>query len=172
MQQRTWQAVGRVPSAAVEQAWSRINLVRLVTIRPATEADQPTIRRMVREAGINPMNLRWPNFLVAEESGAVLGIGQVKTHGDGSRELASMVVVPGRRGQGIGAALIERLIALHPDTALHLTCRKDLVGYYERFGFRRVAVSEWTPFFRRLIPVVNLFARLFGAEIVVMRRDA
>jgi N-acetylglutamate synthase-like GNAT family acetyltransferase len=143
-----------------------------VTIRPATEADQPTIRRMVREAGINPMNLRWPNFLVAEESGAVVGIGQVKTHGDGSRELASMVVVPGRRGQGIGAALIERLIALHPDTALHLTCRKDLVGYYERFGFRRVPVSEWTPFIRRSIPVINLFVRLFGAEIVVMRRDA
>jgi len=172
MQQRTWQALGRVPSGAVQQAWSRINLVRLVTIRPATEADQPTIRRLVREARINPMNLRWPNFLVAEEDEEIVGIGQVKSHGDGSRELASMVVVPGRRGQGIGAAVIERLIALHPDTALHLTCRKDLVGYYERFGFRRVAVTEWTPFFRRSIPIVNLFVRRFGAEIIVMRRDA
>jgi len=41
-----------------------------------------------------------------------------------------------------------------------------------RFGFRRVAVTEWTPFFRRSIPIVNLFVRRFGAEIIVMRRDA
>src|SRR6476619_7544468 len=37
------------------------------TIRPATEADQVTIRRLIREANLNPMSLDWPNFVVAEE---------------------------------------------------------------------------------------------------------
>src|SRR5213594_481541 len=118
------------------------------TIRLAVSTDQRTIRALVRSAGINPMNLAWPNFLVAEEDGAVVGIGQVKTHGDGSRELASMVVVPERRGQGIGRALIESLIDRYPHEVLHLTCRRELGVYYERFGFRRLVSSEYTPYFR------------------------
>jgi len=143
-----------------------------VRIRPATEADQPTIRRMVKEAGVNPMNLHWPNFLIAEEEGATVGIGQVKPHNDGTRELASMVVVPERRGQGVGAAIIERLIADHPGGVLHLTCRQQLGGYYERFGFRTIAREDYSPYFRRLMPIANFFARFVNDRILVMRRDA
>ncbi|HEY3084695.1 MAG TPA: GNAT family N-acetyltransferase [Candidatus Dormibacteraeota bacterium] len=143
-----------------------------MTIRPAAEADQAAIVRLVREANLNRMNLRWPNFLIAEADGMVLGIGQVKTHRDGSNELASMVVVPERRSQGIGTALIQRLIADHPNTTLHLTCRRQLGGYYERFGFVRLPASEYTPYFRRLIPIVNFVARLFGEQILVMRRES
>jgi N-acetylglutamate synthase-like GNAT family acetyltransferase len=95
------------------------------TIRPATEADQPTIVRMIREARLNRMSLQWPNFVVAEEGGAIVGVGQVKAHGDGSRELASIAVAPARQGEGIGRALIEALLAREPGT-LHLTCRREL----------------------------------------------
>ena len=141
-------------------------------IRPATEADQPVIRRLVRQAGINPMNLHWPNFLVAqEEDGAAIGIGQVKPHNDGTRELASMVVVSERRGQGVGAALIERLIADRPGQILHLTCRLQLRGYYERFGFRALARDDYSPYFRRLMPIANFFGAIFDQRILVMRRD-
>src|SRR6202521_2197724 len=95
------------------------------TIRTATEADQPTIRRLIKEANINPMSLDWPNFVVAEEDGAIVGVGQVKAHGDGSRELASIAVVPARQGQGIGRAIIETLLARAPGIVIHLTCRSD-----------------------------------------------
>ncbi|MGZ6345051.1 MAG: GNAT family N-acetyltransferase [Candidatus Limnocylindrales bacterium] len=140
-----------------------------VTIRPATEADQATIVRMVREANLNRMDLHWPNFVVAEDD-AVIGIGQVKQHGDGSRELASMAVVPERQGQGIGGAIIETLLAREPGV-LHLTCRRQLEGYYARFGFRRLERAEYPPYFRRLMPIVNLISPLFGTRIIVMRRD-
>ncbi|MGZ6271955.1 MAG: GNAT family N-acetyltransferase [Candidatus Limnocylindrales bacterium] len=141
-----------------------------VTIRPATEADQATIVRMVREANLNRMDLHWPNFVVAEDDDAVIGIGQVKQHGDGSRELASMAVVPERQGQGIGGAIIETLTAREPGV-LHLTCRRELEGYYARFGFRRLERAEYPPYFRRLMPIVNLIMPLFGTRILVMRRD-
>ena len=141
-------------------------------LRPATAADQPTIRRMVREAGINPMNLHWPHFLVAEEDGRTVGIGQVKPHRDGSRELASMAVVPDRQGQGIGSALIRELLELHGHDVLHLTCLPTRQGYYARFGFRRLERAEYPPYFRRLVPVFNSIGRLFGQRIVVMRREA
>ncbi len=108
---------------------------------------------------------------VAEQGRVVVGVGQVKPHRDGSLELASMAVAPGHRGQGIGAALIEKLIARQPNAVLHLTCRRELVGYYEQFGFRRLVAAEYPPYFRRLIPLVNLVARVFATRIVVMRRD-
>jgi N-acetylglutamate synthase-like GNAT family acetyltransferase len=118
------------------------------------------------------MSLNWPNFVMAEEYGAVVGVGQVKKHGDGSRELASIVVVPARQGQGIGTAVIKTLLASNPGVVLHLTCRSGLQGYYERFGFRRLDQAEYPPYFRRLIPFVNLVGRLRGLQIVVMRREA
>jgi N-acetylglutamate synthase-like GNAT family acetyltransferase len=117
------------------------------------------------------MSLNWPNFVVAEEDGAVVGIGQVKPHGDGSRELASLAVVAARQGQGIGSTIIKALLARERGI-LHLTCRRQLGGYYERFGFRRLEPAEFPPYFRRMIPVINLVARFFGTQILVMRRDS
>jgi N-acetylglutamate synthase-like GNAT family acetyltransferase len=140
-------------------------------IRPATAEDQDTISRLVKDARLNPMSLSWPNFVVAQEGSELVGVGQVKSHGDGSRELASIVVVPARQGSGIGSAVIRTLLAGHPGV-LHLTCRRELQGYYERFGFRRLSRAEYPPYFARMIPLVNLIGRLGGIQILVMRREA
>ena len=142
-----------------------------VTIRPATLADQETIRRLIKEANLNRMSLQWPNFVVAEDGGDIVGIGQVKTHGDGSRELASIAVIPARQSQGIGGAVIKTLLA-REQGVVHLTCRRQLQGYYERFGFRRLDPAEFPLYFRRLIPIINVVARLVGTQILVMRREA
>ncbi len=141
------------------------------TIRPATEADQPTIRRLIKEANLNRMSLEWPNFLMAEEDGEVVGLGQVKAHGDGTRELASIAVAPARQGQGIGSAIINALLQ-REHGVLHLTCRREMEGYYMRFGFRLLQPGAYPPYFRRLLPIINALGRLFGMRIVVMRREA
>jgi N-acetylglutamate synthase-like GNAT family acetyltransferase len=134
------------------------------------EADQPTIRRLIREANLNRMSLNWPNFVIAEDGGAVVGLGQIKAHGDGSRELASIAVVPARQGQGIGSTIIETLLAREPTAVLHLTCRRELEGFYERFGFAHLQPADYPAYFGRLVPLINLAARFFGIQIVVMRR--
>jgi N-acetylglutamate synthase-like GNAT family acetyltransferase len=117
------------------------------------------------------MSLNWPNFVVAEEGGAIVGIAQVKTHGDGSRELASIAVIPARQSEGIGSAVIKTLLG-RESGVVYLTCRHQLQGYYERFGFRRLEPAEFPPYFKRLIPVINVVGRLFRVQILVMRRDA
>jgi N-acetylglutamate synthase-like GNAT family acetyltransferase len=142
-----------------------------LAIRDATEADQPTISRLVREANINRMSLKWPNFVLAEEEGAIVGVGQVKTHGDGSKELASIAVVPARQSKGIGSAIIKTLLARERGV-LYLTCRSQLEHYYERFGFRTLRAAEYPPYFRRMIPIVNTVARVFRMRILVMKREA
>ncbi len=143
-----------------------------ITIRPAIETDQPSIRGLIKEVHLPRMNVQWQNFLVAEDDGALVGVGQVKSHGDGSRELASIAVVPKRQGQHIGSAVVNALLARETGIVLHLSCRRQLEGYYERFGFRRVEPSAYPPYFRRTTRLVNLIARNFGVHLIVMRREA
>ena len=143
-------------------------------LRPAQESDGARIRELVHVARINPMGLDWQRFIVAVASeGEVIGCGQVKPHRDGSRELASLVVAPGWRGRGVARAILEALIEPYSGT-LYLTCRASLGPLYEKFGFRQIAASEMTPFFRRLSHLARLF-EIVSAEnesLLVMRRDS
>lgn len=141
-----------------------------LTLRDATAGDQASIRRIVRAAQINPTGLEWPRFIVAEDGGAIVGVGQVKPHSDGTRELASIAVIPARQGQGIGSAIIKELLRRQAGTTLHLSCRSRLQGYYERFGFKRVEVRDYPPYFARVLPILNTLGRVMRFEIIVMRR--
>jgi N-acetylglutamate synthase-like GNAT family acetyltransferase len=148
-----------------------------VVIRVASAADQPAIRRIVRDANINPFSLDWRRFLVAERDGRIIGVGQVKPHGDGSRELASIAVLPDWRGRGIASAVIQALLA-RESGPLYLTCRSPLESFYLRFGFQRIERDEMSPYFRRISWVANpprFVARLFGQSeiwILIMKRYA
>jgi N-acetylglutamate synthase-like GNAT family acetyltransferase len=144
-------------------------------IRPATEADQPAITAIVRAADLNPFSLDWSRFLVAEDDGRVVGVAQVKPHGDGSRELASLAVAPDQQGKGIGGALIQALLAANQGP-LHLMCRDPLESYYIRFGFHTLRSAEMPPYFRRMTRVAGVFfaiAAYLGEKrhIIVMRRE-
>ncbi len=136
-----------------------------VVIRPATQSEQSIIRKIVRAARINPISLNWKRFVVADDDGQIVGVGQIKPHGDGSRELASIAVIPQRQQRGIGSKIIRALLEKENGT-LYLTCRNELETYYTRFGFRRIGPDEMPTYFRR----AYRFANLFGASIVVMRR--
>jgi len=140
-----------------------------LTLRDATIEDQPTIRQIVRAANINPTGLDWPRFIVAEDGGAIVGVGQVKPHRDGTRELASIAVLPARQGQGIGTAIIQDLVR-RENATLYLTCRSRLQGYYERFGFRRLESRDYPPYFARMLPILNTLGRFFRVQVIVMRR--
>lgn len=126
-----------------------------IEYRRATAADQPAINRLIREAGINPMGLKWPRFVLAVEAGTgrLVATGQIKTHGDGSRELASIATDPAYQRRGIASVIIRELIAQdarESDQPLYLTCVNHNGPFYERFGFRRIGPAEMPRYFRRL----------------------
>jgi N-acetylglutamate synthase-like GNAT family acetyltransferase len=144
----------------------------MITLRPATAEDDPAIRWLVHTGQINPTGLRWPRFVVAvDAAGQVVGCGQIKPHGDGSYELASLAVHPDWRGQGIARAIIEHLVAAHPGP-LHLICRAELGPLYEKFGFRVVENREMPRYFQRLVCLARLLSSLSsqGQGLLVMRR--
>lgn len=145
----------------------------MVTLRNATEADQARITAVIREARINPMDLKWENFVVAvdEATGEIVGTGQIKTHRDSSRELASIAVVPEYQGRGLARQIIEHLLAQTAGT-LYLTCRSPMGPMYEKFGFREIGVDEMTPYFRRLKKIAGVFNLLTRDEyLMVMKRE-
>lgn len=142
-------------------------------IRQAAAADDRVIKQLVREARINPFQLDWRRFLlVVEDGGRVVGCAQVKTHGDGSRELASLVVSPERRRQGLARQLIQRLMAEYGGP-LYLTCRSELEPFYRKFGFYWINREQMSPYFRKLSGLANILLRLAGGKrrMAVMRWD-
>lgn len=147
-----------------------------IHIRSAREEEQETIVSFIRQAKINPRNLHWQNFLVAEENGSVVGVRQVKVHAGGTREVASGFVLPGYRRQGISAQLMKEILRREQST-LYLMCRDRRAPYYEPFGFRRVEPGELPSDFRkeyRIGRIVTTLLSLFSQErvrIVPMRRE-
>jgi N-acetylglutamate synthase-like GNAT family acetyltransferase len=147
------------------------------TIRPATEADAGAIRALIRQAQLNPRDLDWRRFLVADEGGKVIGIAQVRVHGEGTRELASVAVRRDRQGQGVGRLVSDAAIAREPTRPLYLYTEGHTVPFWEKFAFREIGDAEVPDdllkavrFARRL---VGLYSAVFrkGFRIAVMRRD-
>lgn len=142
-------------------------------LRPAVASDAAAIRALVRQAQINPLDLDWPRFIVAvSPDGAVIGCGQVKPHRDGSRELASIVVAPAFRKQGIARAIIRELSSQEPGE-LYLTCRANLGPFYEKMGYRTVQEDEMPAYFRRISNLFRILgkAHIVGESLLVMKRE-
>ena len=85
-----------------------------IYLRPAVANDLAVIKALARAAHINLIGLKWPRFVVVENDlGKVIVCGQIKPHRDDSHELASLVIDPSYRGQGIARSLVEHLIQHH-----------------------------------------------------------
>lgn len=65
---------------------------------------------------------------------------------DGKNQMVfSLAVHPEWRRQGIGAALLSRLIGFARETDMKrvvLTCKAEKIAYYEKFGFTNCGVSQ------------------------------
>lgn len=133
-------------------------------IRPALESEAGQIKDLIHEVGINPTGLDWRRFLVAVDgTGRVIGCGQMKPHGGGILELASIAVPMTHRGQGIARKIIEVLLAENP-RPLYLMCIEHNGPMYEKFGFRSIDYDEMPRYFQRL-------KKLFDVAKTVRRVD-
>ncbi len=136
-------------------------------IRPATANDQRAIWAWVWRTGLNPLNLNWRNFVVAEVEGRLAGFGQLRPHRDGSLELASLVVRPAYRRQGIGSRIVRALLAGQRGP-IYLFCESKLQPYYARTGFQPIRDTELPPALARMYRMATWLMRLASA---VSRRE-
>ena len=149
-------------------------------LRPAAEADFPEIKALIHQVRINPMGLDWHHFTVADlgpahsqvEGSGMIGCVQLKPVSDGLTELASLVVKPEHRHQGVAHTLIEHLLVDSP-RPLYLTCRSSLGAFYEKFGFHVVESREMPRYYNRLQRLANTLMGFMRPEemIFVMKLD-
>ena len=140
-------------------------------IRPARAQDQETIVKMVREAHLNPFDLHWQRFLVAEDESGIVGVGQIRPH-DGAPELASLVVRKDQRGHGVGGQLIHALMVQSPET-LYRFCGPQMESYYVQFGFRVIRVKEAPSPLRLRYAVGRFITRLLlGRPMLMMKKTS
>jgi N-acetylglutamate synthase-like GNAT family acetyltransferase len=117
------------------------------------------------------MGLDWKRFIVAvNDRDQVMGIGQIKPHGEDVLELASIAVFPEYRSQGIARAIIERLLKDSP-RPLYLTCISSLEPLYEKFGFRELSHEEMPTYFQRISKLANALFTLANPKdrLLVMK---
>ena len=146
-------------------------LAETFSLRPATAADFPEIKALIRQVRINPIGLDWRRFTVAvNQGGGMIACGQLKRVSGGLTELASLAVRPAYRYHGVARALIEYLLADAP-RPVYLTCRSGLGGLYERFGFHSLDSDEMPRYYRRLQRLAGLLMELARREetLLVMK---
>lgn len=147
-----------------------------LTIRPARQEEQETLVDYIRQAKLNPRNLHWQNFLVAEEDHKIVGIRQIKTHPQGTREVASGFVLPEYRRRGISTRLMNELLA-RENGPLYTMVNEKWAPYYEQLGFRRVDVTQLPSDFlkeyrigRIVTSLMSLFRKV-RVRIVPLKRE-
>ena len=141
-----------------------------LSLRPATESDQPKITALINKVRINPRNLNWERFIIAEDNGIMVWCGQIKPHGDGTKELASIAVEPEYQVKGVGTMIMNALLEREPGE-LYLTCLRHNVTYYEKFGFRELKFEEFPPDMKRMFRFARVVMWVFMVEGCVMRRN-
>lgn len=132
--------------------------------RPAQESEFAQIKELIHLVGINPTGLDWRRFLVAvDDSGTVIGCGQVKPHGTDVLEMASIAVHPDFRGQGIARKIIELILEQSP-RPLYLMCIEHNGPMYEKFGFKTLDELGMPKYFQRI-------HKLFSVAKTMRRTD-
>jgi amino-acid N-acetyltransferase len=166
-------SLSRPSDAAPADGW----LAGAASIRLARAADQEAIRVLVRSERLNPTKLNWENFRVVEADGRLVGAAQIRHHGDGSRELGSLVVAPEWRGLGLATALIGALLG-GMEGPVHMITNVIFAPHYRRWGFVPIKPGAAPPAIRFnywlgcLARVISWLKRLPPRRLVVLRRPA
>lgn len=147
-----------------------------ITVRQALKKDRFAIRALIYRACLNPFNLSWQRFMVAEHAGKVIGVRQVKIHRDGSREVASGLVLPRYRRQGVSRRVMAALLEGEKNP-LYLMCDAKWADYYVQFGFQQEHPQQLPSCFLReyriMKTVFGIASRLVLGEklrVITMKR--
>ena len=150
---------------------SSVSLPPECVIRPASEQDIKSIRRLVWSAKLDPTQLRWEQVWAIDCDGKLAACGQLRKF-TGAQELGSLVVAKDWRDRGLGIYLTKYLIeqATQP---LYLECLgKGLASFYTRFGFVEVSVQDLPQSLKFKFGLSQLAKILFRIPVTIMQYQA
>lgn len=98
-------------------------------------ANEPQIRDILEKLDGDRADFDVSQFIVAKNKKEIIGCVRIKVFLDGSLELASLAVLPGYQGKGIGSELIRKLLLSEPARPIFLLTSLDKENFYKRFDF-------------------------------------
>ena len=150
---------------------SSVSLPPECVIRPASEQDIKSIRRLVWSAKLDPTQLRWEQFWAIDCDGKLAACGQLRKF-TGAQELGSLVVAQDWRDRGLGSYLTKYLIQQATEP-LYLECLgKRLASFYTRFGFLEVSVQDLPQSLKFKFGLSQLAKTLFKVPVTIMQYQA
>lgn len=106
----------------------------LFSLNEPTEKEFNKIRLLIAEFELDSRDLKKEQFIIALHNDELLGFGRLREHIDCS-ELCSLGVVASYRKQGIGKAIVNKLIE-NSQKKIYLVC--IIPDFFEPFGFLKV----------------------------------
>lgn len=119
---------------SVEKVLGEPQMSQVLALRKAVFVDEQGVPSGIEYAGDESAH----HFLAAHD-GRACGTARWRKTGDGFK-LERFAVLPEYREMGIGAALLNAVLADLPDdpVPIYLNAQLPAVGFYERYGFRCV----------------------------------
>lgn len=103
-----------------------------IKLRKAKKPDMPLIETCIERFRLDDENISFEQLVVAEKEGKIVGFGRIKPYRS-CFELGCLGVLEPYRNQGIGTAIIKKLIEDFPSSEIWITT--DIPKYFEQFGF-------------------------------------
>lgn len=149
-----------------------------LVIGPATSTHVFLARQILFQEAMNPLSISKRTLLVAQsDDGSMVGFGQIRPLDGVYSELASLYVDPEHRQQGIGSALVEKLLQRHdadlmaPPRVCLLTLQPTTT-FYERHGFMvHTCIDDLPASLQFEFTAGSLVSTFLGNDICCMVRD-
>ena len=149
-----------------------------LVIRPATSKHVFLARKILFQEAMNPLSISTRTLLVAQsDDGTLVGFGQIRPIDAVYSELASLYVDPEHRHQGIGSALVKKLLQRHDSDTLAppkvcLLTLQPTTKFYETHGFMvQSRIDDLPAALQFELKAGSLVSTFLGNDICCMVRD-
>jgi N-acetylglutamate synthase-like GNAT family acetyltransferase len=113
-----------------------------IQYRNATPNDIPDIQQLLEGVRGDDRDMTPDEFIVAHMDDKIVGCARIKMLETGEPELASVAVVAGMRGRGIGSELVNSIARRERHRPIYLLCLEEAGAFYLKLGFRIASPKE------------------------------
>lgn len=106
------------------------------------DSDLDSITLLLKSERGDLTNIELNRLIIARDGSDIVGCVRTKDLPNGCVELASLVVSPNYRGQGIGIKLVNEVLIKDTRRPIYLLCMNDKENFYRKASFSLIQINE------------------------------